>query len=87
MILWDEEKNQKLLKERNISFEDILEIILNEEFIDILENKSRREQKLFIVNIRNYIYAVPFLIDENDNIILKTIYPSRKFYKKYGDKK
>ena len=85
MIFWDEEKNKKLKKERNISFEEVLEIILNEDFLDILEHPVRKEQKIFIIYINDYIWVVPFIIDENDNIILKTIYPSRKFYKIYGN--
>ncbi len=86
MILWDEEKNQKLKNERNISFEDIAEIILREEFLDILENPQRQGQFIFIVTMNKYTYAVPFIIDEFENIILKTAYPSRKFNKIYGGK-
>ena len=85
MIYWDNEKNNKLISERNISFDEISEIILREEYIDILENPSRKDQLIFIVSLKDYIYAVPFLIDEQENIILKTAYPSRKFNKIYGE--
>ncbi len=84
MIYWDNEKNNKLIVERNISFDEISEIILKEEYLDILENPSRKDQLLFIICLNNYIYAVPFIIDEQENIILKTAYPSRKFNKIYG---
>ncbi len=84
MIYWDNEKNNKLLGERDISFDEISEIIFREEYLDILENPSRKDQLIFIVSLKNYIYAVPFIIDEEDNIILKTAYPSRKFNKIYG---
>ena len=86
MIYWDIEKNNKLITERNISFDEISEIILKEEYLDILEHPKRKDQFIFIICIKNYIYAVPFIIDENENIILKTAYPSRKFNKIYGDK-
>lgn len=86
MILWDEDKNIKLINERNISFDEISEIILREEYLDILENPNKRNQMIFIVRMKEYIHVVPFIIDENDNIILKTAYPSRKFNKMYGDK-
>ncbi len=86
MIYWDDEKNQKLLRERNISFDEISGIILREEYLDILENPNRKDQKIFIVRYKDYIYVVPFKIDDDDNIILKTAYPSRKFNKKYGEK-
>lgn len=37
---------------------------------------------MFVVEIENYIYLVPF-IEKEDEIFLKTIYPSRKATKKY----
>lgn len=83
MIIWDDDKNQKLQSERDISFEEISEIILRKEYLDILENPSRPNQQIFVVKINNYIYSVPFIIDEQSNIILKTAFPSRKLHKKY----
>jgi hypothetical protein len=47
-------------------------------YLDILENPSRTDQQIFVTYLNNYVYAVPFLIYENSNIILKTAYPSRK---------
>ncbi len=85
MIFWDDDKNSKLIAKRNISFDEISEIILREEYLDILENPKREDQMIFIVRLKNYIYVVPFIIDEDENIILKTAYPSRKFNKIYGD--
>ncbi|MGR3176432.1 MAG: toxin [Candidatus Anammoxibacter sp.] len=86
MVIWDEEKSIKLKIERDISFELIADIILNKKYIDILENPSNTNQNIFVVEIKNYIYAVPFILDEESNIVLKTAYPSRKLNKKYGDK-
>jgi len=83
MIIWDDDKNQKLQNERDISFEEISEIMLRKEYFDILENPSRSNQQIFVVKINNYIYSVPFIIDEQSNIILKTAFPSRKLHKKY----
>jgi len=85
MILWDERKNLKLQIERKISFEEIAQIILRKEYIDILKNPSRPNQKLFIIKFNEYIWVVPFLLDEQDNIILKTAFPSRKLQKIYGE--
>ena len=83
MIIWDDVKNQKLQIERDISFDQISEIILRKEYLDILENLSRPNQQIFVVKLNNYIYAVPFVIDDQSNIVLKTAYPSRKLHKKY----
>lgn len=88
MIIWDENKDLKLKIERNISFQEVSELILTNQYLDILEHPTKPEQKIFVIEIDNYVYAVPFIIDENSNIVLKTVYPSRKLHKKYrGDTK
>lgn len=86
MIYWDDEKYKKLISERDISFDQIAEIILNKEYLDILENPKRDNQMIFIINLKDYIHVVPFIIDDDENIILKTAFPSRKFNKIYGGK-
>ena len=83
MIIWDDDKNQKLQKERKISFEEISAIILRKDYLDIIENPSRPVQQLFVIELNDYIYSVPFIIDLESNIILKTAFPSRKLNKKY----
>ena len=85
-IIWDKGKNKWLLINRRISFEEIAEIILNKKYIEILENPTRENQQYFILEIRNYTWVVPFIINEKEQIILKTAFPSRKFHKKYGRK-
>jgi len=84
LIIWDDNKNQKLKSERKISFEEIAEIILRKDYLDILDNPTRPAQQLFVITLNDYIYSVPFMIDEQSNIILKTAYPSRKLNQKYG---
>ena len=83
MIIWDDEKNQRLQIERDISFNQISEIILRKEYLDILENPSRPDRQVFVVKLNNYIHSVPFIIDDQSNIVLKTACPSRKLNKKY----
>jgi len=51
MIYWDDDKNNKLITERNISFDEISHIILREEYLDVLENPNRKDQMLFIVHL------------------------------------
>lgn len=85
---WNSEKNETLKRERNISFEEIiLNIQLGNE-VDIYDhpNKVRYpNQKISVVMIEDYAYLVPY-IEENDEIFLKTIIPSRKATKQYiGD--
>lgn len=84
-IVWDKTKNEWLILNRGISFEEISDRILNGNYLEILENSTRENQQYFIMNIDKYIWVVPFLINENEQIVLKTAFPSRKFQKKYGD--
>lgn len=79
---WNEEKNNILKEQRNISFEDILIALQNGNLLEIIPNPSKNhpEQKCFVVKINDYSYIVPY-VENNDSIFLKTIYPSRKYNK------
>lgn len=79
---WNLQKNKKLIKERGISFEICLVKIENKEILDILDNINYSNQKIFVLEINDYAYLVPFVENESE-IFLKTIIPSRKFIKKY----
>ena len=85
-IIWDDEKNNKLKKERGISFEEIAALILQKKYIEIVKHQKRTDQKIFLLPINGYIHAVPFVVDQENNVVLKTAFPSRKFHKKYGQK-
>ena len=83
-ILWDKEKNQRLILGRSVSFEEISGKILNGDYIAIMKNPTRKKQKYFIMQLRGYTWVVPFLIDEQERIVLKTAFPSRKYHKLFG---
>ena len=85
-ILWDDKKNRKLIAERGLSLEIFASLILRKKYLAVLKNPSRKEQKIFIIPYQGYTYAVPFIIDKDQNIILKTVFPSRKYNKLYGGK-
>jgi len=85
-IIWDKEKNEKLILERNISFDEISQMIMDGKYMDIIENPVREGQMYFVMDIQDYTWIVPFIIDEDDNIVLKTAYQSRKYHKKYRGK-
>ncbi len=85
-IIWDKNKNEWLILNRKISFEEISDKILNGEYLEMVENPAKENQLYFIMNINNYTWIVPFLINQNNQIVLKTAFPSRKFHKKYGGK-
>jgi uncharacterized DUF497 family protein len=85
---WEPEKNEMLKKERGISFEHVIFAIENNQLLDVLEHPNPEKykgQKLYVVEIENYAYIVPY-IDHGDERILKTIFPSRKYTRLYLDK-
>lgn len=86
---WSDEKNGKLKKERNISFEEVVEAIKKGGLLNRLKHPNKQKysnQYIFHIKIGNYVYTVPF-VEEEDKIFLKTIYPDRIATKKYlGDK-
>lgn len=82
---WDDDKNNLLKKIRNISFEEAVFAISNGKLLDVVEHPNREKypnQKMFVVEIRDYAYVVPFVEDEK-KYFLKTIYPSREATKMY----
>jgi uncharacterized DUF497 family protein len=82
---WEEAKNRKIRAERNISFEDIVFYIGKGNVIDIVSHPNNRRypnQRIFVVDIDNYIYLVPF-VESKESVFLKTIIPSRKATKEY----
>ena len=84
-IAWDADKNNWLVKNRGISFEEVLILIQEEKVIADLPHPNQKKypnQRILVININDYIYIVPYVEDEK-KIFLKTIYPSRKYTKNY----
>lgn len=84
-VRFNKEKNELLKSKRKLNFEDISEIIKKNKFVKVIEHPNKRKyqnQRMFLVEVENYIYVVPF-VEEKEYIFLKTIYPSRKYTKKY----
>jgi uncharacterized DUF497 family protein len=82
---WNNEKNHILKAERNVSFEEVVFYIERGNILDIVEHPDQRKykgQRIFIVNMNEYAYLVPF-VETEDEIFLKTIIPSWKATAKY----
>ena len=82
---WNTKKNEQLKEERGIGFEEIVIAINEGDILDILfhpEQKKYPNQKIFIIQINQYTYLVPF-VEDGEKIFLKTIFPSRKATKNY----
>ncbi len=80
------EKNQFLIKERGICFEDVIAAIDDGNLLDIIKHHNEKKypnQKIYVVHIDDYVYLVPFVRKDEQTVFLKTIFPSRKLTKKY----
>jgi len=85
---WNLEKNEQLKESRGISFNDIVYYIEHGKLIEIIDHPNQnlyKNHKLYVLNIDDYIYLVPF-IETDDEIFMKTIIPSRKSTKHYLEK-
>jgi len=86
---WNEDKNRQLQMERDVSFEQIVFTIENDEVIDIIRHPNQSKypgQRIYVLLIHDYIYLVPF-VDSDDERFLKTIIPSRRFTKLHREGK
>lgn len=83
-FVWDEAKNTWLKSERLVSFEQISSLILEGRYRDIVKHPARPDQRYFVLELREYTWLVPFVVDDHKRIVLKTAFPSRKYHKKYG---
>lgn len=84
-INWNADKNQTLMNERGISFEDIIFSIHSGDLLDDLNHPNIEKypnQKVFVINVNDYAYLVPY-VENSKEIFLKTIIPSRKATKTY----
>ena len=83
-INWNAEKNQQLMIERGVSFEDVLFALQSGGLLDDGPHSNREKypnQRIFVVRIDDYAWLVPYV--ENDReFFLKTIISSRKATKK-----
>ncbi|MCK5353103.1 toxin [bacterium] len=80
-LVWDEEKNRALKEERGVSFEMVLQAMVDGCLLDVLEHPNREKfggQRLYVVEIDRYAYIVPFE-NKGEERILKTIFPSRRY--------
>lgn len=85
---WSAEKNRLLIRERGISFEQIIfEISLGHELAIVMHPNQDKYpgQMIAMVEVDDDVYAVPF-IETATEIFLKTIIPSRKATRQYGRK-
>jgi uncharacterized DUF497 family protein len=85
---FDGQKNAWLTKTRGVSFEEVIAILQNQGAVEVIQHPNTKKyprQKMYVIELNEYIYLVPF-VEENETIFLKTIFPNRKATKKYLQK-
>lgn len=82
-LRWDADKNQKLLAERGISFEVIEQVLATAGYLEFFDHPTRANQKMLVVPVGDYVYAVPCVLEANGDLFLKTAFPSRKYKKRF----
>lgn len=81
-IRWNLLKSERLKRTRGVSFEEILKRRL----VTVKRHPKKLHQNVLIFEHKKYIWVVPF-VEEEGNLFLKTLYPSRqltKIYRKEG---
>ena len=88
-INWNAIKNKQIIAERGVSFEDVVFYLQHGDLLDDIEHPDINKyphQRIFVINVDEYVYLVPYVENEKD-IFLKTVIPSRKATKMYlGEK-
>ncbi len=83
---YSEEKNKWLINERHISFEEVVAALNDGQLLDVIKHPNKQKypnQEMYVVQINNYAYLVPFVQKDKNSVFLKTIFPSRKAKKQY----
>ncbi len=76
-VRWNLLKSEQLKKARGASFEDILKGKL----LGIKKHPKKKHQNIMLFEYKLYIWIIPYVIEENGDVFLKTLYPSRKYTK------
>ncbi len=82
---WNDKKNELVKQLRGVSFEEVVLAIECGDLLDRLKHPNSTKypnQMVFYVRINGYVYAVPF-VEDDEKIFLKTIIPDRKATKKH----
>ena len=88
VINWDPDKNQELIEDRGVSFEEVVFYLQQGALIDDIKHPNAKKypnQQIFVLSIDDYVYLVPYVEDRKE-IFLKTVIPSRKATKHYLEK-
>jgi len=88
-INWNTEKSVAIKSSRGICFEDVVFFIERGDILDDYLHPKQKDypgQRIMVINIANYAYLIPY-VENDEELFLKTIIPSRKATQRYlGEK-
>jgi hypothetical protein len=88
-INWNTEKSVALKTLRGICFEDVVFFIERGGILDDYLHPNQKTypgQRIMVIRVANYAYLVPY-VENEEELFLKTIIPSRKATQRYlGEK-
>jgi hypothetical protein len=77
-VRWNLVKNKRLRQTRGVSFEKLIQSKL----VAVKHHPKKPLQDIMLFDHKGYIWVVPF-VSNDEEIFLKTLYPSRKYTKLY----
>ena len=83
---WSTSKNEQLIGRRGISFENVIAAMEQGGLIDVRDHPNQDRysgQSIYVVEVDEYLYLVPFVTEVDGTRFLKTIIPSRKAMRYY----
>ena len=83
---WSTAKNRQLIDQRGISFERVVSAVEQGGLLDVLQHPNQDRypgQSIYVVDVDDYIYLVPFVMEQDGTRFLKTIIPSRRATRDY----
>ena len=88
-INWNTEKSVALKASLGISFEDVVFYVERGDILDDYIHPNQQAypgQRIMVVSVANYAYLVPY-VENEEELFLKTIIPSRKATQRYHGEK
>ena len=86
---WNSEKSLELKSLRGICFEDVVYSIHKGGVLDDYRHPNQEKypgQRIMVIGLNQYAYLIPY-IENEEELFLKTIIPSRKATEKYFGEK
>lgn len=84
---WSTTKNDQLIEQRGISFQNVIDAMEEGGLIDVTDHPNQDRypgQSIYVVEVSEYLYLVPFVTEADGTRFLKTIIPSRRAMRYYG---